>query len=115
MRTEKNRHHMGKEGHEFSETQSKLIDDLKALVRDGEDLLNAGVGEVNERSRAARERLSQTLQDAKATCQEFEGRTVDRVRAVARDTDQSIRQHPYRSIGIACGVGMLIALLMRKK
>jgi ElaB/YqjD/DUF883 family membrane-anchored ribosome-binding protein len=35
--------------------------------------------------------------------------------AGAKAADQIIRKHPYESIGIALGVGLLIGVLVRRK
>ena len=35
--------------------------------------------------------------------------------ASARATDRAIREHPYESIGIAFGVGVLIGVLINRK
>jgi ElaB/YqjD/DUF883 family membrane-anchored ribosome-binding protein len=55
-----------------------------------------------------RRRLAAALESAKETCQRLEERTV----AAAKATDQTIRAHPYESIGIAFGLGLLVGVLV---
>ena len=51
------------------------------------------------------------LESAKATCQKLE----EKAAAGARATDKIIREHPYQSIGIAFGLGLLIGVLVNRK
>ncbi len=95
---------------EIEQSTEKLLQDLKAVVHDGEEVLRAGAQDLSERGMAARERLAAALEVAKETRRKLEERAV----ASARATDRVIREHPYQSIGVAFGVGMLIGVLMNR-
>jgi len=96
---------------EIEQSTEKLLQDLKAVVRDGEALLKAGVLNLSERGRAARERLAAAVETAKETQRKLQQRAV----AGAQATDRIIREHPYQSIGIAFGIGLLIGVLVSRK
>jgi ElaB/YqjD/DUF883 family membrane-anchored ribosome-binding protein len=96
---------------EIEESTEKLLQDLRAVVHDGEELLKAGANELSERGSAARERLTAALEMAKETRRKLEKQAL----ASARATDRIIRQHPYESIGIAFGVGMLLGVLINRR
>ena len=89
----------------------KLVTDLKRVVRDSEELLQASAGVVGDKAHEMRERLSGALESAKATCRKLEERAI----AGARATDRVIRDHPYESIGVALGIGLLIGVLVTRK
>lgn len=91
--------------------REKVKEDLRALVRDAEELLQATAGDMSDKAKEARSRLSAALDKAKATCHRLEEKTV----AAAKATDKVIREHPYESIGIAFGVGLLIGVLVARK
>jgi ElaB/YqjD/DUF883 family membrane-anchored ribosome-binding protein len=95
----------------IEQSTEKLLQDLKAVVRDGEALLKAGVQDLSERGMAARERLAAALEIAKDTQRRLQEKAV----AGAQATDRIIREHPYQSIGIAFGVGMLIGVLVNRR
>ena len=95
----------------MQETTEKLLEDVKQVVRDGEELLKAGAGEISEKGKAARARLSAALESAKETGRRLQEKTI----AGAKATDKVIREHPYQSIGIAFGVGLLIGVLANRK
>ena len=89
----------------------RLTSDLKAVVQDAEELMKATAGQAGEKVAQARSRLSAAIESAKATCQRLEEKTV----AAAKATDRTIRAHPYESIGIAFGLGLLVGVLVARK
>lgn len=95
----------------IEDTTEKLLADVKQVVRDGEELLRAGAGGLSEKGKAARERLAAALESAKETGRKLQDRTI----AGAKATDKVIREHPYQSIGIAFGIGLLIGVLVNRR
>jgi len=75
-----------------------------------------GVVEVRRRGgggKAAelRARLQTSLDKAKDTCRKLEGHAVESAKAA----DRVIRRHPYESMGIAFGVGVLLGVLINRR
>ena len=100
------------EGKELAEvTMSKLMQDFKVVVNDAESLLKASAGELGEKAREARTRLTASLENARGSFHKVEEKAVEG----AKVTDKAIREHPYESIGIAFGVGLLIGVLVARK
>jgi len=60
----------------------QFLEDLKTVVKDGEELLKVGVSTAKQRAMAR-----------------------------AKSTDQAVRQHPYQTIGIVFGLGVLVGIL----
>ena len=95
----------------MEEANRRLTSDLKAVVRDSEELMKATAGQAGEKISEVRKRLATALESAKATCHRLEEKTI----AAAKATDQTIRDHPYESIGIAFGVGLLVGVLVARR
>ena len=106
--SERNKH-MGN-GH-IAVTKDRLVKDLKNLVSDSEDLMRELVGELSERGKQARVRLAATLASAKETCSGLK----DKAQAGAEAVDESVREHPYTSIGVAFGIGLVIGVLVSRR
>jgi len=70
--------------------------------------IKAGMSEMAESGREAAGKLQTALTNAK---QKIEEKTT----ASARATDRAIREHPYESIGIAFGIGVLIGVLINRR
>ena len=60
----------------------KLLEDLKVVVKDGQDLLKTGWGDVRQRAITG-----------------------------AKSTDRTVRNHPYETIGVVFGLGIIVGLL----
>ena len=94
-----------------AETSEKLVTDLKRVVRDSQELLHDSATVAGGKAHELRERLAETLEVAKTTCRRLEEKAKEGVKA----TDKAIREHPYQSIAIAFGIGMLIGVLVTRK
>lgn len=92
-------------------SREKVRDDIRVLLRDAEELLKITAGDMSERAQEARARLAEAIENAKGTCQKLEAKTVEAVKA----TDKVIRDHPYESIGVAFGFGLLLGVLVARK
>jgi ElaB/YqjD/DUF883 family membrane-anchored ribosome-binding protein len=93
------------------QANARLMADLKAVMHDAEDLMKATAGQAGEKLNEVRGRLAAALESGKATCQRLEEKTI----AAAKATDRTIREHPYESIGVALGVGLLLGVLVARK
>ena len=98
-------------GENVAASTEKLLRDLKTVVRDGEELLRAGARDLGERGGAARERLAAALEVAKDTQQKLQEQVVSGAKA----TDRLVRDHPYESLGVAFGLGLLLGILARRQ
>ena len=89
----------------------RLVSDLKTVTMDAEELLKTVSGEEGNGSHDLRMRLSSAIESAKATYRNLEEKTV----AGAKATDKVIRAHPYESLGVAFGLGLLVGVLVSRK
>ena len=92
-------------------TTEKLQQDLKALMRDAEELLKAGAGELTERGKEARAKLASAVETARQTCTRLEERAL----VGAHTADRLVREHPYESIVIAFSFGQLLCVLANRR
>ena len=89
----------------------RLVSDLKRIVRDSEELLHTTKDAVGDKAQEIRERLTAALDATKRTCRDLEDKAIEG----AKVADKTIRDHPYQSIGVAFGVGLLIGVLVTRK
>lgn len=105
---------------DMEETHSRLarervMADLRALADDAESLLRATADDASDKAKEARSRLTAALQKAKSTYEDLQTQGIESAKAAAKKADETIRAHPYQSIGIAFGVGVLLGVLLRRK
>ena len=69
-------------------------------------------GDSGEKSHTLRAKLEAAVEKVQAAYDRLEDKTV----AAAKAADNTVREHPYQTIGIAFGLGLLIgALAMRNR
>jgi ElaB/YqjD/DUF883 family membrane-anchored ribosome-binding protein len=95
--------------------RERVVADLKSLVRDSEDLLKATAGDASDRVKETRARVSAALVRAKATCEDLQEQTAATAKAAVKKADTVIRTHPYESLGVVFGIGLLIGVLVTRK
>lgn len=88
-------------------TKEKLMEDLKVLVSDAEELIKATGGQLVGKSQAE---VSATIERLKAGCRTIQSQAMFR----AKQADKLVHDHPYPSIGIAFGLGLLIGVLVKR-
>lgn len=87
------------------------VDDLKALLRDAEQVLSGAGDEAGEKVQEIRERMRAALDETHSA--------YDRIRDSAREQlsqyDDYVRAHPYQAIGIAAAIGALAGILVSRR
>ena len=96
-------------------TKEKLIEDLKVVAQDVEDLLKATASQTGERIAAARERAEESLRSARLRWADASDEAAAKARAAAGAAEDYVRDNPWQAIGIAAGVGLLIGLLIGRR
>lgn len=100
---------------ESAVTKDKLVADLRVVVADAEELLRATAGHAGEKVAVARERIQESLATAKARLAVAQEEVVERTKAAARATDEYVHENPWRAVGIAAGVGLIIGMLIARR
>lgn len=98
-----------------SASKDKLVEDLRTVVADAEELLRATANQTGERITAARARAGESLQAAKARLDETQAAVVERTKVAARATDDYVHDNPWQAIGIAATVGLILGALIARR
>jgi len=100
---------------ESTGTKDKLMEDIKQVINDAELLTKETAGDLNGRAKEVRDKLAVKIKDAKAQLADKEAVMREKALEGAKETDRVIRDHPYESLGIAFGVGILVGVLLNRK
>lgn len=95
--------------------KDKLVSDIKVVIADAEELLRATAGQAGDKITDLRAKISERLVDAKLKLADLEGVVIDKAKAVGRATDDYVHDNPWKSVGIAAGVGLVIGLLIGRR
>ena len=101
--------------HEMQSAKERVIKDFKAVVTDTEELLKATANQTGERIATARARMEESLAATKKQLAELEDGMLEKTRAAAKATDQLVHENPWKSVGIAAAVGLLLGMLIHRR
>ena len=96
-------------------SREKLVDDFAAVLGEAEEMLKRAANETGDTARDLRSQVETKLLRAKLNLQELEGEAVDRAKAAARATDDYVHDHPWRAVGAAAAVGVVVGLLLNRR
>lgn len=99
-----------------------LIEDLNKLIADAEQFLKTAGNEGNEQAQLLRARVQESLSLAKQRLLDLEDSLIEtgreakeKTRVAARAADTYVHEHPWQTIGIVAGAGILIGLLLNRQ
>jgi ElaB/YqjD/DUF883 family membrane-anchored ribosome-binding protein len=96
-------------------SSEKLIADFKVVVADTEALLKATANQGGEKLAEVRARAEESLRVVKARMAEAQAALLARTKAAAKATDAYVHENPWKAVGIAAGVGLVIGLLIGRR
>lgn len=95
-------------------SKEKLMQDLRVVVADAEELLRATAGQAGEKVSAARERIQENLAAAKQRLAVAQDAVLARTKEAAKVTDEYVHENPWKAVGIAAGAGLVIGMLISR-
>jgi ElaB/YqjD/DUF883 family membrane-anchored ribosome-binding protein len=86
------------------EGTNRLMDDLRTLIADAEELLRTTADQAGPRVQEARARAEESLRAAR-----------ERLQSTGAELDGQVRAHPWAAVGIAAGIGLIAGVLLSRK
>ncbi len=96
-------------------TKEQLIADFKAVVADAEALLKATANQGGEELAEVRAKAEESLRVVKARMTESQTALLDRTKEAVKATDAYVHEYPWKAVGIAAGVGLVVGLLSARR
>jgi ElaB/YqjD/DUF883 family membrane-anchored ribosome-binding protein len=99
----------------IADPKDKLMEDLRLVVSDAEELLRATANQAGEGAAAARARIQESLQVVKGRLVAAETSVIERTQQAAKVTDQYVHENPWQAIGISAIVGAVVGILVARR
>ena len=93
----------------------RLMEDLRTVVRDTEELLKVTASQTGEKAEEARRRVSAALDGAKVRLQQAQASAAQMSDEALKATEQYVRDNPWQAVGIAAGVGLVLGALLARR
>lgn len=94
-----------------AESPEQLIEHISQLMAEAEAML---AGPISEQAGGRINEIKSRLESAQEKLVDMYGSARKKIVAGAKYTDQAIRTHPYESLAIALGIGVLLGALLRR-
>lgn len=88
---------------------------MKTLVQDAQELFREAGLATGEKAEELRARGMVLLEAAMDKAHDLQTVAVERGKVAAKSTDEFVHQHPWPSVAISAGVGLLVGLLIARK
>jgi ElaB/YqjD/DUF883 family membrane-anchored ribosome-binding protein len=93
----------------------KLMQDLKTVVGDAEELVKATASQSGEHIGRIRARAEESLRIARERIKEVTQTAEMQARVAAREVDRKVHENPWTAVGIAAGIGLVLGILLGRK
>lgn len=98
---------------QFNEEQ--LIKDLRALAADAEALLMATANTSGDKLAEIRTKAEASLRAAKVTMADAQVDVLAKAKEAATATNHFVQENPWRSVGLAASIGVIVGLLLGRR
>jgi ElaB/YqjD/DUF883 family membrane-anchored ribosome-binding protein len=86
------------------ERTENLMDDLRAMIADAEELLRATADQAGPRIEEVRARAEESLRTAR-----------EHLKGAGTELDSKVRENPWAAVGIAAAIGLVAGILLSRK
>ena len=100
---------------DIAESKDKLMKDFRALLAEGETLVRSAAGTGDDALAAARDKFKSQLDALRQRYEDLQDTAVRRARRAAAASDEYVHENPWTAIGVACGVGLLLGMLIASR
>jgi len=95
--------------------KEKLMTDLRTVIADAEEVLKVTADQATVGAAELRVRMQERLTQAKHRLHDLQEAAVARARAAGHAADDYVHEHPWKAVGAAAGIGMIIGLLISRR
>lgn len=96
-------------------SKEKLMNDLHQGIADAEEMLKLTASQTSESAVQLRERVRERMVKAKAEVVHLQQVTIEKAKAAGHATDVYVHENPWKAIGIAAGLGLVVGLLISRR
>ncbi len=95
--------------------KDKLMADLRVVISDAEELLRLGAEQTGASATEWRAKVEERISRAKVKLEDLQDSAVAKAKAAGHAADDYVHEHPWKAIGAAAGVGLIVGLLIGRR
>ncbi|MEY4757000.1 MAG: hypothetical protein RJA34_1898 [Pseudomonadota bacterium] len=98
-----------------AQTQEKLVNDLKTVIADAENILAATAEQASDKVTNLRAKVQTGMHDVRERLDQVQSTLSEKSKAAAVATDNYVHQSPWTAIGMAASVGLVLGLFAGRR
>ena len=95
--------------------KNKLMEDLQLVIEDAEELLRMTAKEAGDSAADVRKRVQARMEQAKVELVHLQDAAVAQAKAAGQAADAFVHENPWKSVGVAAGLGLVLGLLLGRR
>ena len=95
--------------------KDKLLNELRTVINDTEELLRMTEDQVGDAANGIRERMTLRLNQATKELHHLQQVAVEKAKEAGHATDEYVSENPWKSVGMGTGIGLIIGLLLSRR
>jgi len=96
-------------------TKAQLVAEFKAVIADAEALIKATANQGGEKVDQLRAQAETSLASAKEKLEDLHEDLVEKGREAVKAADDYVQENPWKAVGIAAGISLVIGLLVSRR
>jgi len=96
-------------------SKQKLAEDLRQSITDAEEVLRLTADQVGESAAQLRSRLTERMLRAKDELAHLQHISIAKVKEAGHAADEYVHANPWKSVGIAAGLGLVVGMLISRR
>jgi ElaB/YqjD/DUF883 family membrane-anchored ribosome-binding protein len=93
----------------------KLLTDVKVLVKDTEELVQATASQTAGKIAELRDRAQESANHLKPQLAKVEKLVSDKAKNTANLANTYVHENPWTAVGVSAGIGLVIGLLISRR
>jgi len=99
----------------ITEVKDRVMEDLRLVVANAEELLQATANQTGAAAATARARIQENLNSVKSHLIAAEANVIRQTRHAAKVTDVYVHENPWKAIGLSACAGVVIGMLIARR
>jgi len=96
-------------------TKADLVAEFKTVIADAEALIKATANQGGDKVEQLRSQAEASLASAKDKLDDLHEDIIEKGREAVKATDDYVQENPWKAVGIAAGIGLVVGLLVSRR
>lgn len=95
--------------------KDKLISELRTVISDAEEMLRMTADEAGDGAASLRGRIKDRMNQAKDDLVRLQDAAMAKAHEVGDAADEFVHENPWKAIGAAAGIGLVVGMLVSRR